>query len=101
MRTSLCSDGDVAVGHARAPDICVFTYSSCVAFPPHPFPLQLISLSPQTLTPTQGSQQARRKSNSKCTLGKEQETNTEMAITGHLNFTCGFSLLQVDEMNVT
>lgn len=27
---------------------------------------------------------------SKCTLGKEQETDTEMAITGHCDFTCGF-----------
>lgn len=92
----------MAVGHARAPDICVFTYSSCMAFPPLP-PFLFATYQPEpsdTHTPTRGSQQARRKSNSKRTLGKEQETNTEMAITGHLNFTCGFSLLQDDEMNV-
>jgi hypothetical protein len=91
MRTSWCSDGDMAAGHARAPYICMHLFIQAV-WPFFPsFPLQLINWSPQTLTPTQWSQQAGRKSQSKCTLGKKQETDTEMAITRHFNFTCGFS----------
>lgn len=95
MKTSLCNDGDLAGEPARAPSICmpVFTQAGW----PLPLPnslsplFQLINPRPQTFTPHTMFSAGKRKSKSKCTLGKEQETYTKMAITGHFNCTCGFS----------
>lgn len=59
QKDSPCSDGDTAVGHARAPYIFMHLFIQAV-WPfllPH-FPLATYQLKPQTLTPAQRSQQA-------------------------------------------